>query len=145
MNKRIAEKKPSLLININFLLGDSIGRYLIYLLAISIHHSFLKRINKYLENQIEESYKVLQSALHEDKTNCNPYERRNENASHYLEILEDYLKKYKLTATDQQSVISIMQTMLDVLNLITDGESPEYSRKAAISCANAICLHFKSL
>ena len=36
MNKRIAEKKPSLLININFLLGDSIGRYLIYLLAISI-------------------------------------------------------------------------------------------------------------
>ena len=36
MNKRIAEKRPSLLININFLLGDSIGRYLIYLLAISI-------------------------------------------------------------------------------------------------------------
>ena len=36
MNKRIAEKKPSLLININYLLGDSIGRYLIYLLAISI-------------------------------------------------------------------------------------------------------------
>ena len=36
MNKKIAEKKPSLLININFLLGDSIGRYLIYLLAISI-------------------------------------------------------------------------------------------------------------
>ncbi|GIS23934.1 MAG: hypothetical protein CM15mP124_4140 [Alphaproteobacteria bacterium] len=36
MNKRIAEKKPSFLININFLLGDSIGRYLIYLLAISI-------------------------------------------------------------------------------------------------------------
>ncbi len=36
MNKRIVEKKPSLLININFLLGDSIGRYLIYLLAISI-------------------------------------------------------------------------------------------------------------
>ena len=36
MNKRITEKKPSLLININFLLGDSIGRYLIYLLAISI-------------------------------------------------------------------------------------------------------------
>ena len=36
MNKRIAENKPSLLININFLLGDSIGRYLIYLLAISI-------------------------------------------------------------------------------------------------------------
>ena len=36
MNKRVAEKKPSLLININFLLGDSIGRYLIYLLAISI-------------------------------------------------------------------------------------------------------------
>ena len=36
MNKRIAEKKPLLLININFLLGDSISRYLIYLLAISI-------------------------------------------------------------------------------------------------------------
>ena len=36
MNKRIAEKKPPLLININFLLGDSIGRYLIYVLAISI-------------------------------------------------------------------------------------------------------------
>ena len=36
MNKRIAEKKPSLLININYLLGDSIGRYLIYLLTISI-------------------------------------------------------------------------------------------------------------
>ena len=36
MNKGIAEKKPSLLININYLLGDSIGRYLIYLLAISI-------------------------------------------------------------------------------------------------------------
>ena len=36
MNKRIVENKPSLLININFLLGDSIGRYLIYLLAISI-------------------------------------------------------------------------------------------------------------
>ena len=36
MNKRIAERTPSLLININFLLGDSIGRYLIYLLAISI-------------------------------------------------------------------------------------------------------------
>ena len=36
MNKRTAEKKPSLLININYLLGDSIGRYLIYLLAISI-------------------------------------------------------------------------------------------------------------
>ena len=36
MNKRIAEKKPPLLININFLLGDSIGRYLIYLLAISV-------------------------------------------------------------------------------------------------------------
>ena len=36
MNKRIAEKQPSLLININLLLGDSIGRYLIYLLAISI-------------------------------------------------------------------------------------------------------------
>ena len=36
MNKRIVEKKPSFLININFLLGDSIGRYLIYLLAISI-------------------------------------------------------------------------------------------------------------
>ena len=36
MNKRIAEKKPPLLININFLLGDTIGRYLIYLLAISV-------------------------------------------------------------------------------------------------------------
>ena len=36
MNKIIAEKKPSLLINIHLLLGDSIGRYLIYLLAISI-------------------------------------------------------------------------------------------------------------
>ena len=36
MNKRIAERKPPLLININFLLGESIGRYLIYLLAISI-------------------------------------------------------------------------------------------------------------
>ena len=36
MNNRIAEEKPSLLININYLLGDSIGRYLIYLLAISI-------------------------------------------------------------------------------------------------------------
>ena len=36
MNKRIAEKNSSLLTNINFLLGDSIGRYLIYLLAISI-------------------------------------------------------------------------------------------------------------
>ena len=36
MNKRIAEKKPSFLININFLLGDYIGRYLIYILAISI-------------------------------------------------------------------------------------------------------------
>ena len=36
MNKIIAEKKSSLLINTNFLLGDSIGRYLIYLLAISI-------------------------------------------------------------------------------------------------------------
>ena len=36
MNKRIAEKNSSLFTNINFLLGDSIGRYLIYLLAISI-------------------------------------------------------------------------------------------------------------
>ena len=36
MSKRITEKKPSLLININILLGDSIGRYLIYFLAISI-------------------------------------------------------------------------------------------------------------
>ena len=36
MNKKIAERTPSLLININFLLGDSIGRYLIYILAISI-------------------------------------------------------------------------------------------------------------
>ena len=36
MNKKIAEKKPSLLVNINFLLGDTIGRYLIYILAISI-------------------------------------------------------------------------------------------------------------
>ena len=36
MNKKIAEKKLSFLTNINFLLGDSIGRYLIYLLAISI-------------------------------------------------------------------------------------------------------------
>ncbi len=36
MNKRISEKKPSLLININYLLGDPIGRYLIYLLSISI-------------------------------------------------------------------------------------------------------------
>ena len=36
MNKRISEKKPSLLININNLLGDPIGRYLIYLLSISI-------------------------------------------------------------------------------------------------------------
>ena len=36
MNKGIAEKKPSLLININYLLGDSIGRYLIYILVISI-------------------------------------------------------------------------------------------------------------
>ena len=36
MNKKIAEKKLSLLTNINLLLGDSIGRYLIYVLAISI-------------------------------------------------------------------------------------------------------------
>ena len=36
MSKRITEKKPSLLININILLGDSIGRYLIYFLVISI-------------------------------------------------------------------------------------------------------------
>ena len=36
MNKRTVEKKLSLLTNINFLLGDSVGRYLIYLLAISI-------------------------------------------------------------------------------------------------------------
>ena len=36
MNKRMAEKNSSLFTNINFLLGDSIGRYLIYLLAISI-------------------------------------------------------------------------------------------------------------
>ncbi len=36
MNKRTAEKNSSLFTNINFLLGDSIGRYLIYLLAISI-------------------------------------------------------------------------------------------------------------
>ena len=36
MNKRMVEKNSSLFTNINFLLGDSIGRYLIYLLAISI-------------------------------------------------------------------------------------------------------------
>ena len=36
MNKGIAEKKPSLLININSLLGDPVGRYLIYILVISI-------------------------------------------------------------------------------------------------------------
>ena len=36
MNKRMAEKNSSLFTNINFLLGDSIGRYLIYILAISI-------------------------------------------------------------------------------------------------------------
>ena len=36
MNKRMEEKNSSLFTNINFLLGDSIGRYLIYLLAISI-------------------------------------------------------------------------------------------------------------
>ena len=36
MNKKIAEKKPSLLININSLLGDPFGRYLIYILVISI-------------------------------------------------------------------------------------------------------------
>ena len=36
MNKRMAEKNSSLFTNINFLLGDSIGRYLIYLLAMSI-------------------------------------------------------------------------------------------------------------
>ena len=36
MNKRMEEKNSSLFTNINFLLGDSIGRYLIYLLAISV-------------------------------------------------------------------------------------------------------------
>ena len=36
MNKKIAEKKPSFLININSLLGDPVCRYLIYILVISI-------------------------------------------------------------------------------------------------------------
>ena len=36
MNNRIEEKKLSLFTNINLLLGDSVGRYLIYILAISI-------------------------------------------------------------------------------------------------------------
>ena len=36
MNKKAAEKKISLLTNFHFLLGDSIGRYLIFIIAISI-------------------------------------------------------------------------------------------------------------